>query len=225
MLGEGHREDYLRLVARAFVVDADVERARARLAALDEADPARAVAALAQRAAATGLDAHSVQALARLASALGAGPATPTSALPVASPEASETTDTLASPATPAAAPSRTPTFVPVGAFAFVGRQAVCDSRLAEPLIQVMVMDARGEQVPGVEVVVEWDGGFDHFFTGLKPELGNGYGDFTMTAGVSYNVHLVASPTAAVRGLAVEPCTDSAARPLSGSWLLVFREQ
>ena len=35
---------------------------------------------------------------------------------------------------------------------------------------------------PSVELVVTWDEGEDHFFTGLQPELGLGYGDFLMTA-------------------------------------------
>ncbi|MBI1865988.1 MAG: HD-GYP domain-containing protein, partial [Nitrospirae bacterium] len=41
-----------------------------------------------------------------------------------------------------------------------------------------------------IEIVVVWDAGEDHFFTGLKPELGQGYADFTMTEGVSYTLRL-----------------------------------
>ena len=48
--------------------------------------------------------------------------------------------------------------------------------------------NANGDQIPGVEVDIIWDSGFDHFFTGLKPDLGAGYGDFTMTGGVVFTL-------------------------------------
>ena len=75
-----HKADYLRMVAQAYVVEGNVDRARARLAALNETSPAPHIAALAQQAAAAGENAQTVRALAALASALGAGPQTPTSA-------------------------------------------------------------------------------------------------------------------------------------------------
>jgi hypothetical protein len=223
-----YKDQYIQLVAQAFAVEGDVERARARLEALGEVDPARAVTAFAQRAAASGSDAESVRSLAALASALGARPATATPAPASATPPPGETAIALEPSATafvPAAAPTRTPTPAPLGVFEFVGKELVCAAGAGRPLIQALMLDAGGGQVPGVEVIVEWDGGFDHFFTGLKPELGQGYGDFEMTEGVEYAVHLVASPSASVTGIFTEPCTDGAGRSFPGSWRLVFREQ
>jgi len=47
----------------------------------------------------------------------------------------------------------------------------VCDASLSPPLIQVEALDAQGAPVPGAEVLIVWDEGQDHFFTGLKPEF------------------------------------------------------
>jgi hypothetical protein len=132
-------------------------------------------------------------------------------------------TDTVIPSITPRLLATRTPTATPPGAFDFIGRQAVCDPDLAEPLLQVVAESATGAPVPGVEVVVTWDGGFDHFYTGLKPELGRGYGDFTMTPGVVYTVHLAESPSITLEGLTVEACGAGLAS-YPGSWLLVFRQ-
>jgi len=100
----------------------------------------------------------------------------------------------------------------------------VCDPTLGAPLIQVQTENAGTVPVGGVEIVVTWDGGFDHFYTGLKPDQGAGYGDFTMTPGIEYTVHLAESPSLTVEGLAVENCGDEGGGTFPGSWLLVFRQ-
>ncbi|MCC6189254.1 MAG: hypothetical protein IT318_09470 [Anaerolineales bacterium] len=241
---------YIQLVARAYGVDGDLGRARTRLALLGLTDPAQTVTALAQRSAADGAPAGAVRALANLAAALGAGPATPTP--PGAGPQTS-TAGQAAEAGTPGPAPSaliatptpspgppptetvipsitprllatRTPTATPLSAFDFIGRQLVCDPDLGQALIQVLAESSSGEAAPGVEVVVTWAGGFDHFFTGLKPDLGHGYGDFTMTPGIDYTLHLAESPALTIEGLAVETCTAPDGSTFPGSWLLVFRQ-
>jgi hypothetical protein len=125
---------------------------------------------------------------------------------------------------TPQLLPTRTPTPPPLVAFRFLSQQAVCDARLDQPLIQVITEGADGKQIPGVEVVVTWDVGFDHFFTGLKPDLGRGYGDFTMTPGTLYSVHLAESPSVTIDGLTPGTCTGPTGSQFPGSWLLVFRQ-
>jgi hypothetical protein len=125
---------------------------------------------------------------------------------------------------TPRLLPTRTPTALPPGAFDFAGRQLVCDPALGQPLIQVLTENAAGQPVPGVEVVITWSGGFDHFFTGLKPDLGLGYGDFTMTPGIDYALHLAESPAVSIEGLTVENCSTPTGDTYPGSWLLVFRQ-
>ena len=69
----------------------------------------------------------------------------------------------------------------------------VCDANIKEPLIQVIVQDAAGQQVPGMQVIVSWEGGEERFYTGLKPELGLGYADFTMQPDIAYTLRLVKS--------------------------------
>ncbi|MCC7362335.1 MAG: hypothetical protein IT317_22840 [Anaerolineales bacterium] len=229
---------YVQWAARALAVDGNLGRARTRLALLGWSDPAQAAAALASRLQSQGADAEQVAAVAGLAAALG-GQAAPTqapaggtpaaevSATP-APPTASATppppTPTVVPSITPQLLPTRTPTATPQGAFDFKGRQLVCDPTLGEPLIQVMTEDAGTVPVPGVEVVVTWEGGFDHFYTGLKPDQGQGYGDFTMAPGIEYTVHLAESPSLTVEGITVENCGDGAGGTFPGAWLLVFRQ-
>jgi len=146
---------------------------------------------------------------------------------PSASPTPTETprpTDTVVPSITPQLLPTRTATPTELAAFVFVGQQQVCDPRLTQPLIQVVTEDAQGNQIAGVEVVVTWDNGFDHFFTGLKPELGAGYGDFTMTSGVVYSVHLAQSPGVSIEGLSSESCSAPGGQPYPGSILLIFKQ-
>jgi hypothetical protein len=76
--------------------------------------------------------------------------------------------------------PTRTPTLTPGASFFLLSRELVCDPNLEEALIQVLALDAADQPVPGVEIVVNWEGGENHFFTGLIPELGLGYADFSM---------------------------------------------
>jgi hypothetical protein len=102
-----------------------------------------------------------------------------------------------------------------------LGQERVCDNQAPTPRIEVVVVDAFLEPLPGVEVLVQWDEGQDHFFTGFKPEEGLGYGDFQMAPDISYSVLIVGgSPT--VSGLRVEPC-DAAAGGLAGGWRLSFQ--
>lgn len=261
-LRDDHRGALVQLIARAYAVDRNLDRARARLVLVAEGDPALTAAAAAQRLAAAGAAPEAVQALAALASDLGARPGTPlaVAASPTlgiataterpsratetagpggsATPEPSATLPTPPDTATFTPSPTftrpptltprllstRTPTPTPLGAFLFASQQQVCDPRLTEPLIQVITQDRGGQEIGGAEVIVEWAGGFDHFFTGLKPELGAGYGDFAMEEGIEYTVRLAESPGALVGPLAAEICTGPTGAQFPGAWRLVFRQ-
>jgi len=121
---------------------------------------------------------------------------------------------------TPTPIPSRTPTLTPGADFVLQNQQLVCDLTRGEALIQVEVLDAAGQPVPGVEIVVRWEGGEDHFFTGLHPQISLGYADFAMTPGVSYQVQL-ASGGQTVPDLVVSECEGDPGR-YWGNWLLEF---
>lgn len=191
-LREGYREEYMTLIAEAYEATGDLQRARARLALFDLAEPADALGALAQERLGDGGADDEARALARLAADLGQG-ATPVPTLrtrlsSTATPSPSPTPRRV--PRLPPSTRTPTPTATPTAPFELVDRDQLCDPDLLPPLLQVVIADAEGEPVPGMEVTVIWDQGQDHFFTGLKPELGQGYGDFTLDPDFTYTVQL-----------------------------------
>jgi hypothetical protein len=99
-------------------------------------------------------------------------------------------------------------------------REQVCDLTQGEALIQVQIFDAAQQPVPGVVIVVRWEGGEDYFVTGLKPELNLGYADFLMTPGVEYSLQLASGGEAAT-GLTALECESEAGR-FWGNWRLTF---
>lgn len=232
MLAAEYKRDMVVMIAEAYSRDGDLTRADGRLRLLGFTDTGEAVIAAAQReAAAAQPDVAAIDALNALALAYmqGAGgtavvalpteSATPTQA-PTATPSVSpEPTFTL--PPAPAATTPPPPTAAPAYDYALIGREPVCDSTLGTPLIQVIVNDALGTGIAGVQVSVQWPTGGEQFFTGLKPELGPGYADFEMTPNERYSVQVgeVALPVTDV-----EPgtCTDEAGDPYPGTVRLVF---
>ena len=118
----------------------------------------------------------------------------PTSELPVQSTEITETAQSVETQViTPAAAtprPTRTPVPTFGAPFALTGQESVCDPTLPDGLLQVLVLNSNRRQMPGVEILITWDGGAENFFTGLKPELGNGYADYVMTPDTTYTAQL-----------------------------------
>jgi hypothetical protein len=104
-----------------------------------------------------------------------------------------------------------------------VGQDSVCDLNLPEGLLQVILMDSRRRQVPGMEIVVTWNGGEDRFFTGFKPEVGDGYADFKMAEAVAYSVRVVQGG-ATVPNISIPSCTDSSGQPYQGGILLTFQQ-
>ncbi len=219
-----YREDYLALIASAYASTGDLDRAKARLALLPDPDPAGTLSQLAQIRLATGDSQFEARALAQLAAALGDRP-TPVDTQPAYASSASPTptgptpTYTL----TPPPPPTRTPTSTPGAPFELIEKQQICDPDIPLPLLQIEVLDAAGRPVPGIEVLVVWDSGQDHFFTGLKPELGMGYADFTMSEGVIYTLQLVDSEIP-LTGLTTEDCLSEDGEFLVGSWLLTFQQ-
>jgi hypothetical protein len=119
--------------------------------------------------------------------------------------------------------PTRTATATPGAPFVLKDRAKVCSQSLPEPLLQVEALDAAGQPVPGVEVIVNWDGGEEHFYTGLKPEVDLGYADFTMQESVVYNLRL-AEGGQPVTGLTAAECEQPGSGRTWGAWLLTFEQ-
>ena len=119
--------------------------------------------------------------------------------------------------------PTRTPTPTPGAPFVLRIQEQVCNPDLEEALIQVQAFDASGGPVPGVEVIVSWEAGEDRFFTGLKPELGLGYADFSMEPLTSYTLRL-AKGGQPIGGLTAPECEAQGGERYWGSWSLVFEQ-
>jgi hypothetical protein len=120
---------------------------------------------------------------------------------------------------------SQTLTSTPTAGVQFVLQDStlICNIDQPDPLIQVNVRDAAGQPVPGVELEVLWEDGQDHFFTGLQPELGLGYGDFLMTPGTVYSVRL-AKGGQEVNNLTASECVADDGSHYWGSWMLTFMQ-
>lgn len=244
-LREDFKDQYRLLVALAYLADNNLERAQARLDQLKDPGIAQTVAMQAQRYLADGHPETETRSLGLLAVALGEGPTpvvtlptvpaspTPTVTLtptpvvvdPTISPEAvTEAATPEASSLQPTATPlpTRTPTATPGAPFLLYQQNLICNPSATTSLIQVRVFDAADQEVPGVEVIIAWDGSEEHIFTGLKPELGLGYADFTMTTGVSYVLRL-ADGGQPVTDLTPAECEGEGGTRYYGSWLLVFR--
>jgi hypothetical protein len=238
-----YRPTYLQLVSASFAFENDWTRASFRLAALrePEAQIAREVADVTERAIAEGRPAPILRGLSKLSDRLGVRTAamiiylatpvptvaplpTPT-ALPSATPSLAPTPSlvpTFALPDTPTPLPTFTPTPTPSPVYLLISRERVCEPGPAQ--IRVVIEDEKGKGVPGIEVWVMWEGGADRFVTGLKPEKGPGYGDMDMQPGITYNIAVAESALPLVKGLQTEQCPSAdPAQTVMASWQLTFR--
>lgn len=249
-LRSDYKDDYRALVALAYLYSSDLLRAESRLAQLKDDNPIQALTMQAQRAQIEGRPLEEVEALDTLAAAMSAkvtpdgesntltpqGASNPTNSVSTSSPITVPTTiPTATLPATsagiiqPLPSSNNSPqpfivtTLSPTPGAPFVLResQMVCNVNQTVPQIQVDMRDAAGQPVPNVEVIVSWEGGEGQFFTGLQPEMGLGYGDFALSPGVIYSIHLT-DEGVPVNDLTVPECTSEDGSHYWGSWHLVF---
>jgi hypothetical protein len=141
----------------------------------------------------------------------------------VSSSQGTETPDPLASTPTPTLSPtpSPTPTATQGPPFVLLDIPLECNPNIDPPLIRVYVFDGAGNPVPGVAILVSWDGNnTNRFVTGLKPEYGLGYADFTMDPSITYSLRLEAGgdPINSITGRLCEDQDE----PYWGSWRLNF---
>ncbi|MBU2611920.1 MAG: hypothetical protein KJ606_13390 [Chloroflexi bacterium] len=237
------KDQYRSMIASAYLATGELGRAQSRLTLLGDADPRQALTLQAQYALSVGDPSGSAYALARLADALlqplvegqipdeiGASPTATTAATGTKTDTSSVTraptrrpTGTLTPAATPTPRPTWTPTPTLGAAFVLVAQENVCDVNLSEGLLQVEIQDAAGQPIPGAEVIVTWEGGEEHFFTGLKPELGNGYADFVMKPEVGYSLRLAAGGRP-VSNLIAPNCRTSGGDSYYGGVRLLFQQ-
>lgn len=232
------KEVYTVLIAAAYVADEDLDRARSRMAELEDPDTDKTIVALAERYINEGRDARDIRALARLADALGGTSAamrpfiatqTPTSTLtptPTPQPPTPTPTQVVRATSTPTVTPTprRTPTAASAEVFGVVQSTALCDPT-SNGLLRVYVRDGTGKGVPGVQILVNWPGGEDRFFSGFKPEADPGYADFEMEPGEIYQVELVdiESDTAQEVGADLADLCPDLPSDVQPSWQIVFQ--
>ncbi|MBN2388907.1 MAG: hypothetical protein JXB85_17970 [Anaerolineales bacterium] len=210
------KDSYRVLIASAYTANGDLGRAQARLDLLGDEDPAAALADQALLLADVGDPEGAAFSLAALAGALGvtvdlqlpgddaAGdPDSTGSGRPTATRRPTVTPTPLFT-STPR--PTRTSTPTPGAAFALVFQEEICNLDLAPGLLQIEVRDAASQPVAGVEILITWEGHEERIFTGLKPELGNGYADFDMDPELVYSLQFAdgGPPTA---NLSASLCT------------------
>ncbi len=116
--------------------------------------------------------------------------------------------------------PTRTPTPTLAPPFVLREQALVCEPDLGDAAIQIFVQNALGEGIPGVEIIIHWDGQEEHFFTGLKPEMDWGYADYSMTPETSYTLHIGEGGEALE--LFVPECSDDQGERYRGGWRLIF---
>ncbi|MBN1535656.1 MAG: hypothetical protein JW908_02905 [Anaerolineales bacterium] len=241
-LANEYKDNYRALIAAAYMANNDLVRAQARLGLLKDANIYQAVAEQAQRSMAQGNLPQEARALGVLAmdlnQALSGAPIgvaytatapvpsqTPMSNQPVSSnPLPGESAFSLGTPqgtltdTMAAGGLAVAPTATAGALFVLKTRQLMCDEDFGAPLIQIIALNAAGQPVPGLEIIINWEGGENHFFTGLKPELGLGYADYSMESDVTYSLKL-AEGGKAVTDLAATRCENT---EQWGVWRLEF---
>lgn len=247
------KESFRSAIAASYAATGNLPRAQARLALLGDADPVEALNAQAQRMLADNETFEQADEVAALAVALQDGSGEPPTSAPtqVAEEVVVETTDTP-SPPTPDAQPNLTetqgptqaietviptesaivpatprPTQTPVptlGApFVLTAQDSICDTNLPDGLLQVLVVNSNRRQMPGIKIVINWEGSEEQFFTGLKPEIGNGYADYIMTPDVMYTVQ-IASGSDIATGLTPPTCQAPNGESFFGGIKLTFQQ-
>ncbi len=245
------KDQYRSAIAAAYAATGDLTRAEARLSLLEDNNPIEALNAQAQRMLATGVSFEEADQVAALAVALDQGevnpptitqttiiqsadttsnPPTstlsaPASELPIQTTE--ETTQAVETQPTSSVAPTPRPTRTTVptlsAPFGLTSQESVCDPNVPDGLLQVLILSSNRRQMPGVEILITWEGGAENFFTGLKPELGNGYADYVMTPDVTYTVQLRLGSDIS-SGLTAPTCQTPSGEAFFGGIKLTFQQ-
>lgn len=245
------KDAYRAAIASSYAATGNLPRAQARLSLMGDANSIEALNSQAQRLIASGefVQADQVVALA-IALADGTTPiaepsstpeniaaiiTTPTETLPpppqdlpfqfTETPQTIETQSVATQAVINTATPRPTRTLIPtVGVpFALIAQDTVCDTNLPDGLLQVLVFNNSRRQIAGARIIITWDNGEEQFFTGLKPEIGNGYADYSMTPNIAYTVRL-ASGSDIASDLIAPTCQTPSGEAFLGGIKLTFQQ-
>lgn len=102
--------------------------------------------------------------------------------------------------------------------FQLAERLNFCDQNLSQQL-QVQVFDQNGVALQGVPIYIQWAGGSETFFTGLYPEIDDGYADYAMSDAVVYQLQ-VGGTSLFIEDIESNICQlDDGTTYLGGVWL------
>jgi len=241
------KDVYRSAIAAAYAANGNLPRAQARLALLKDPDPVEALNAQAQRIMGSTDSFQQADQVVALALALNENADDLPTSIPVTEiVNGIEVTFTATIPPPPPDAPmlltetqlpvetqpiriesTPRPTATPVptlGApFTLTGQENTCDTNLPDGLLQVIILNSNRRQMPGVKIIITWDGGEEQFFSGLKPELGNGYADYTMMPNIAYTVQLAVGSDVAT-GLTTPTCQTQNEETFFGGIKLTFQQ-
>ena len=245
------KDNYRSAIAASYAATGNLPRAQARLSLLGDTDSIDTLNAQAQRLIASGEFIQADQ-LVALASALEDGTSLvsaststsdnsvttiikstvtlppPPPDIPFQLTETPQPIETQA-PATQSVVNSPTPrptrTLIPtVGApFTLIAQDTVCDTNLPDGLLQVFIFNSKHRQVAGAKIIITWDNGEEQFFTGLKPEVGNGYADYTMSPNITYTLRLATGSDTASE-LIAPTCQTPTGETFLGGIKLTFQQ-
>lgn len=244
------KDQFRAAIAASYAATGNLPRAQARLDLLGDDNLAESLNAQAQREIANGQFTQADQ-LASLAFTLDNGAGAPPQSVPTSdafepvitepsitpfpSPEdvpfvLTKTPEFIGPPPldadfiTPQAAPNTvTPRPTQGAPFQLTALDTVCDANLPEGLIQVIVFNSNRRQLAGIKIIISWESGEEQFFTGLKPELGNGYADFIMETGRSYTVQLALGSEIST-DITTHTCQTSDGESFLGGYKITFQQ-
>jgi hypothetical protein len=233
------KDEFRSQIASAFYATNNLPRALARLDLLGDIDVIQALTRQAQNLLDNGDPTNKAYQLALLTSALkqNSGESldiTSSTVLPentsTIRPTGTTLTSTVGTPSnqptlinTPTLRPSSTPSPTQGAPFVLKSNQVICDLPQKSLLLQVEVTNSAGQPIPSTEIIITWSSGEEHFFTGLKPEIGDGYADYLMTPDVAYSIQF-AKGGPAVSNLSAPFCSSEAGTTIWGSIKLVFQQ-
>jgi hypothetical protein len=91
-------------------------------------------------------------------------------------------------------------------------------------MIEIEVQDSNGKPIPGVRIQIsQVNGGSESFYTGLYPEINEGYANYAMTAGMEYALR-VGEAGQLVSGLKIPACKTGSSGSAPGSIFLLFQQ-
>jgi hypothetical protein len=236
-LTQTYKNQYRIMIAKAFLSNGDLVRAKARLDLLGDQDVFQVLSAQAQHTLAQNNQSDEARALGILAIELGktgdsseteffntilATADNPTATHSPPTPAATEASLSPTSAATPdAAIVLVSPTPISADLFILQDLEKICEPRPAQPKFQIEALDKNNQPLPGTLVIISWEGGEERIYTGMKPDQGLGYAEFIPTSGVLYSL-MLEKDGIPVQDLTVAECQNSSGETYPGSWIFHF---